>query len=88
MQYLKEMKHDQYSVSALADDGEVSDGQLIAFAKLAFLTSGHKKAVIMNVNVKWAKWVVTGKASNPAFLATMLQDFCLMYNRETEGTIR
>ena len=55
VQYLKDMKHDQLGANVLADDGDISEDQLISISKQAFVTSGHKVSGITDINIKWAK---------------------------------
>ena len=50
VQYFKDMKHDQFEANALDEDGEITDGQLIIFAKKAFLRCGHKTTSITDIS--------------------------------------
>lgn len=78
-QYLKEMKHDQYCASTLAEDGEINDGQLIAFSKQAFLSSGHKPEGVTVLNEKWANLIIVGKAKDPNWKKAMFLEFSDLY---------
>ena len=49
------MKHDQFGANALADDGDISDGQLMTISKQAFLKCGQDKADITDINIRWNK---------------------------------
>ena len=50
VQYFKDMKHDQFGANALDEDGKITDGQLIIFAKKAFLRCGHKTTSITDIS--------------------------------------
>ena len=41
VQYFKELRTDQYEANALDEDGKISDGQIIMYAKRAFTSCGH-----------------------------------------------
>jgi len=49
------MKDDRSGANALADDGDISDGQLMTISKQAILKYGQDAADITDVNTHWNK---------------------------------
>ena len=83
VQYLKDTKHDQFGANALADDGDISDGQLITISNQAFLTSGRKVSSITDINIKWAKEDSAHKLSHSStHWGTRVSRFDDLYNKE------
>jgi len=53
VQYLKDMKRDQFRANVFADDADISDGQLVTISKQAFLTCGQKVSGVTDISTKW-----------------------------------
>ena len=86
VQYFKDMKHDQFEANALDEDGEITDGQLIIFAKKAFLRCGHKTTSITDINVRWAKEDKLHRTQHPStHQETRLERFCALLNTELKA---
>jgi len=82
-QYLKEIKHDQFGTNAIADDGNIDDGQLITLYKQTFLRSGHHVSGIIDINIKRAKSDSEHRSSQAStYRNTRVTRFGVLYNKE------
>ena len=83
MQYLKNMKHDQFGANTIDDDGNISDGQLITISKQAFLKISQKVNGITDINTKWAVGDLAYKLSHSTtHRSTRVSRIGDMHNRE------
>ena len=81
--YFKETLSDVHGATILADDGDISVGQIIMYANNAFLKSGHKKSSITAINKEWAMQEHVSKQGDRALhVSTRLQRFQNLYNKE------
>ena len=82
VQFMQDMKEDQFGANLLAGEASVTDGMVMTLSRQAFITSGHKVADITEDNTAWNTMDAASKKnkSNAMYIAERLDEFSNFYN--------